>query len=105
MFGWRIFGWRIFGWRSASSAAIRICFQLRLSPLRYLPLNSMTRIAIIGGGISGLSAAFALEMDRRAGVNVDYVLYEASTRLVVALLTNSIDGYVVPPPPHSFIPK
>jgi protoporphyrinogen/coproporphyrinogen III oxidase len=63
----------------------------------------MTRIAIIGGGISGLAAAFALEMDRRAGVDVDYVLYEASTRLGGVLRTDYIDGCVVEAGPDSFI--
>ena len=63
----------------------------------------MTRIAIIGGGISGLAAAFALEMDRRAGVDVEYVLYEASTRLGGVLRTDYIDGCVVEAGPDSFI--
>jgi protoporphyrinogen oxidase len=31
----------------------------------------MTRIAIIGGGISGLAAAFELEEHRRSGAAVD----------------------------------
>ena len=47
----------------------------------------MTRIAIIGGGISGLSAAFALEEHRRSGGDVDYVLYESSPRLGGVLRT------------------
>jgi len=34
----------------------------------------MIRIAIIGGGISGLSAAFSLEERRRAGADLEYVL-------------------------------
>ena len=34
----------------------------------------MTRIAIIGGGISGLAAAYELEEQRRAGAEVEYVL-------------------------------
>jgi oxygen-dependent protoporphyrinogen oxidase len=63
----------------------------------------MTRIAIIGGGISGLAAAFALEQDRRAGVDVDYVLYESSTRLGGVLRTEYIDGCVVEAGPDSFI--
>src|ERR1019366_2970527 len=63
----------------------------------------MTRIAIIGGGISGLAAAFALEEHRRAGDDVDYVLYEASARLGGVLRTESIDGCVVEAGPDSFI--
>ena len=41
----------------------------------------MTRIAIIGGGISGLTAAYELELARQRGAPVDWHLYEASDRL------------------------
>jgi oxygen-dependent protoporphyrinogen oxidase len=41
----------------------------------------MTRIAIIGGGISGLAAAYELELARRSGAAIDWQLYEASDRL------------------------
>ncbi len=34
----------------------------------------MTRVAIVGGGTSGLAAAFELEERRRAGAEVEYVL-------------------------------
>ena len=51
----------------------------------------MIRIAVIGGGISGLAAAFALEERRRAGADLDYVLYEASPRLGGVLRTEHID--------------
>lgn len=63
----------------------------------------MTRIAIIGGGISGLAAAFAIEEHRRGGGDVDYVLYESSTRLGGVLRTEYIDGCVVEAGPDSFI--
>src|SRR4029077_20723564 len=63
----------------------------------------MTRIALVGGGISGLAAAFSLEQDRRAGVDLDYVLYESSTRLGGVLRTEYIDGCVVEAGPDSFI--
>lgn len=63
----------------------------------------MTRIAIIGGGISGLAAAFALEQHRRAGAPVDYVLYESSPRLGGVLRTEKIDGCLVEAGPDSFI--
>jgi len=62
----------------------------------------MTRIAIIGGGISGLSAAFTLEESHRAGV-IDYTLYEASPHLGGVLRTEQIDGYQVEAGPDSFI--
>jgi protoporphyrinogen/coproporphyrinogen III oxidase len=63
----------------------------------------MTRIAIIGGGISGLAAAFALEEHRRGGAELDYVLFEASSRLGGVLRTDYIDGCVVEAGPDSFI--
>jgi protoporphyrinogen/coproporphyrinogen III oxidase len=63
----------------------------------------MTRIAIIGGGISGLAAAFALEEQRRAGADVEYILYESSLRLGGVLRTEYIDGCVVEAGPDSFV--
>jgi oxygen-dependent protoporphyrinogen oxidase len=63
----------------------------------------MTRIAIVGGGISGLAAAFALEEHRRAGRDLDYVLYEASANLGGVLRTDRIDGCLVEAGPDSFI--
>jgi oxygen-dependent protoporphyrinogen oxidase len=41
----------------------------------------MTRIAILGGGISGLTAAYELELARRRGVPIDWHLFEATDRL------------------------
>jgi len=46
----------------------------------------MIRIGIIGGGISGLTAAFTLEDHRRAGA-VEYTLYESSPNLGGVLRT------------------
>jgi len=63
----------------------------------------MTRIAIIGGGISGLAAAFELEEHRGGGGDVDYVLYEAAERLGGVLRTEHIDGCIVEAGPDSFI--
>jgi protoporphyrinogen/coproporphyrinogen III oxidase len=63
----------------------------------------MKRIAIVGGGISGLSAAFALEQQRRAGAPLDYVLFESSARLGGVLSTELVDGCVVEAGPDSFL--
>jgi oxygen-dependent protoporphyrinogen oxidase len=63
----------------------------------------MKRLAIIGGGISGLSAAYALEEKRRAGVEVEYVLYEASPRLGGVLITDHADGCILEAGPDSFL--
>jgi oxygen-dependent protoporphyrinogen oxidase len=62
----------------------------------------MIRIAIIGGGISGLAAAFTLEDHRRTGA-VEYTLYESSPRLGGVLRTEQIDGCIVEAGPDSFI--
>jgi len=40
----------------------------------------MKRIAIVGGGISGLAAAYELELARVAGADIDWQLYEAGDR-------------------------
>ena len=63
----------------------------------------MKRIAIIGGGISGLSAAVSLEEARRAGVPLEYVLFESSPRLGGVLLTEQIDGCLVEAGADSFL--
>jgi protoporphyrinogen/coproporphyrinogen III oxidase len=63
----------------------------------------MTRIAIIGGGISGLAAAFELEQRRREGADVEYALYEASPNLGGVLRTEHIDGCVIEAGPDSFV--
>src|SRR6266446_10256191 len=61
------------------------------------------RIAIIGGGISGLAAAFALEEKRRAGVPFEYVVYEAHPRLGGVLVTEQVEGCLVEAGPDSFL--
>ncbi len=63
----------------------------------------MKRIAIIGGGISGLSAAYTLEKKRHSGVEVEYTLYEASPRLGGVLVTDRVDGCIVEAGPDSFL--
>jgi oxygen-dependent protoporphyrinogen oxidase len=62
----------------------------------------MTRIAIIGGGISGLTAAFTLEEHRRTGA-IEYTLYESWPRLGGVLRTEHIHDCVVEAGPDSFI--
>jgi oxygen-dependent protoporphyrinogen oxidase len=62
----------------------------------------MIRIAIIGGGISGLAAAFTLEDHRRAGA-VEYTLYESSPHLGGVLRTQQIQGCIVEAGPDSFL--
>ena len=63
----------------------------------------MKRIAIIGGGISGLSAAFALQRQRRAGAPLEYVLFESGSQLGGVLRTEHVDGCVIEAGPDSFL--
>ena len=63
----------------------------------------MKRIAIIGGGISGLSAAYTIEEKRQSGTDVEYVLFESSPRLGGVLVTDRVDGCLVEAGPDSFL--
>jgi oxygen-dependent protoporphyrinogen oxidase len=63
----------------------------------------MKRIAIIGGGISGLAAAFTLEEQRRAGAPVEYVLFESSPRFGGVIATERVEDYLVEAGPDSFL--
>jgi oxygen-dependent protoporphyrinogen oxidase len=63
----------------------------------------MIRVAIIGGGISGLAAAFALEERRQAGESISYVIYEAGPRFGGVLVTEVVDGCLVEAGPDSFL--
>jgi len=63
----------------------------------------MKRVAIIGGGISGLSAAYTIEEKRRSGTPVEYVLFESSPRLGGVLVTDRVDGCLVEAGPDSFL--
>lgn len=67
------------------------------------PVEGTRRIAVIGGGIAGLSAAWALEKARRAGEPVAYALYEAGDRLGGVIRSEIVDGCVVEGGPDSFL--
>ena len=63
----------------------------------------MTRVAIIGGGISGLSAAFRLERARREGAEVRYTLFESSDHLGGVMRTERAEGCLIEAGPDSFL--
>src|SRR3989441_2624493 len=63
----------------------------------------MKRIAIVGGGISGLSAAYAIEEKRQSGAPVEYVVFESSPRLGGVLVTDRMDGCLIEAGPDSFL--
>lgn len=63
----------------------------------------MKRIAIVGGGISGLAAAFALEERRRAGEALEFVVYESGPRFGGVLFTEQVQGCLIEAGPDSFL--
>ena len=63
----------------------------------------MTRVAIIGGGISGLTAAFYLEQERRRGTPVTFVVFEAEPRFGGVIQTERVDDCIIEAGPDSFL--
>ena len=62
------------------------------------------RVAIVGGGISGLSTAFHLQEAARArSVPLDCTLVEGGSRLGGKIVTDREDGFVVEGGPDSFL--
>ena len=61
------------------------------------------RIAIIGGGIAGLAAAYTISEARRAGRPVEEFLFEAGPRLGGALCTERVEGFIVEAGADSFL--
>jgi oxygen-dependent protoporphyrinogen oxidase len=61
------------------------------------------RVAIVGGGIAGLAAAYELEKARAAGADVEYTLFESSERLGGALASEIVNGIVLERGPDSFL--
>jgi oxygen-dependent protoporphyrinogen oxidase len=61
------------------------------------------RIAIVGGGIAGLAAAYELEKARAAGASVDYTLYEERASLGGSLASETVNGAVLERGPDSFL--
>lgn len=63
----------------------------------------MKRIAIIGGGIAGLSAAFYLEKAKQGGASLQWTLFEKTDRLGGVIRTERRDGFVLEAGPDSFL--
>lgn len=61
------------------------------------------RIAVVGGGIAGLAAAYELQKACEAGQPVEYTLFEDRARLGGSLASETIDGSVLEQGPDSFI--
>jgi protoporphyrinogen/coproporphyrinogen III oxidase len=61
------------------------------------------RIAIIGGGIAGLAAAYELEKARASGSPIDYALFEERPQLGGSLASEIVNGAVLERGPDSFL--
>jgi len=63
----------------------------------------MKRIAIIAGGVSGLSAAFRLEQRKKQGVPLEYVLLESGARFGGVIQTERVEDCLIEAGPDSFL--
>lgn len=61
------------------------------------------RVAIVGGGIAGLAAAYELEKAHNAGTDVRYTLFESRERLGGSLASETVNGIVLERGPDSFL--
>ena len=61
------------------------------------------RVAIVGGGIAGLAAAYELEKARGTGADVEYALFESRERLGGSLASEVVNGIVLERGPDSFL--
>lgn len=73
----------------------------------YEQSSTAPHVVIIGGGISGLSAAWYLQQAQQSGTNIRYTVLEASARWGGKILTEQVDNnddfpFVVEAGPDSF---
>src|ERR1700733_5231788 len=61
------------------------------------------RIAIVGGGIAGVTAAYELAKQARAGAEIEVVLFEASPRLGGIVETVREGGFIVECGPDGWV--
>ena len=61
------------------------------------------RVAIIGGGISGLTTAFYLEQERRRGAPLSFTVFEAESRFGGVIQTERVNDCVIEAGPDSFL--
>ncbi len=63
----------------------------------------MKQVAIVGGGVSGLAAATAIQRAKEAGADVEFTLFERSDRLGGVMVTEHIDDCLIEAGPDSFL--
>jgi len=61
------------------------------------------RVAVVGGGVSGLAAAYTLAQARKAGVPIEEMLIEAGPSLGGVIRTEMVEGFVIEAGPDSFL--
>ncbi len=67
------------------------------------PPSTLRRIAVLGGGITGLSAAYFLAQARRAGAPIEELLIEGRDRLGGSIQTERVEGFLIEGGPDSFL--
>lgn len=63
----------------------------------------MKKLVVIGGGITGLSAAYEIQKAKERGADVDYILVEKDDRLGGKIYTQKKDGYILEAGPDCFL--
>ena len=63
------------------------------------------KVAIIGGGITGLAAAYQLERAKAKTYPIHYDLYEKADRLGGKIATIRHDGFIIERGPDSFLAR
>lgn len=63
----------------------------------------LKKVVVIGAGITGLSAAYALQKAVDAGEPVDYLLVEKDHRVGGKIVTEKVDGYTIEGGPDCFL--
>lgn len=62
------------------------------------------RVVVVGGGVAGLTAAFALREDaRRRGIPIALTVFEASDRIGGHVKTDRVEGFVFEQGPNGFL--
>lgn len=65
--------------------------------------ESRRRIAVLGGGISGLTASYALARARQSGAPIEEFLIEAKDGLGGVIQTENVVGFLIEAGPDSFL--
>jgi oxygen-dependent protoporphyrinogen oxidase len=66
-------------------------------------MGKRMRVAIIGGGIAGMAAAYELEKARAEDSSIEYTLFESRDRLGGSMRSKIVDGSVLECGPDSFL--